>query len=158
MLVLRLNLIYMHQAPYYIALGPSFDRRNAIAVPDLHLLENLGMLTHSVPFIWDAFFAKCILGLKNHDFSSTSKYFCSLIYHIYRVLFFYCSAQKTTKYKEKLKYQNCSANCSQKILSTRKKTKYQNREYGTCVFVHFYLACQSTFSSVMNAVHYFSGQ
>ena len=26
--------------------------------------------------------------------------------------FFYCSAQKTTKYKEKLKYQNCSANCS----------------------------------------------
>ena len=36
--------------------------------------------------------------------------------------FFYCSAQKTTKYKEKLKYQNCSANCSsQKILSTRKK-------------------------------------
>ena len=36
--------------------------------------------------------------------------------------FFDCSAQKTTKYKEKLKYQNCSANCSsQKILSTRKK-------------------------------------
>ena len=65
--------------------------------------------------------------------------------------FFYCSAQKTTnKYKEK--YQNCSVNCSsQKI----QKTKYQNRDYGTCVFVHFYLACQSTFSSVMN---FFSGQ
>ena len=30
--------------------------------------------------------------------------------------FFDCSAQKTTKYKEKLKYQNFSANCSsQKI-------------------------------------------
>ena len=36
--------------------------------------------------------------------------------------FFDCSVQKTTKYKENLKYQNCSANCSsQKILSTRKK-------------------------------------
>ena len=44
MLVLGLNVIYMHQAPYYITLGPSFDRRNAIAVPDLHLLEHLGML------------------------------------------------------------------------------------------------------------------
>ena len=32
--------------------------------------------------------------------------------------FFYCSAQKSTKCREKLKYQNCS---SQKILSTRKK-------------------------------------
>ena len=41
---------------------------------------------------------------------------------IYTGCFFDCSAQKTTKYKEKLKYQNCSANCSsQKILSTRKK-------------------------------------
>ena len=73
--------------------------------------------------------------------------------------FFDCSAQKTTKYKEKLKYQNCSANCSsQKILSTRKKQKYQSRDYGTCVFVHLYIACHSTFSSLMNAVHYFSGQ
>ena len=44
MLVLGLNVIYMHHAPYYNALGPSFDRRNAIAVPDLHLLEHLGML------------------------------------------------------------------------------------------------------------------
>ena len=36
--------------------------------------------------------------------------------------FFYRAVQKTTKYKENLKYQNCSANCSsQKILSTRKK-------------------------------------
>ena len=36
--------------------------------------------------------------------------------------FFDCSAQKTTKYREKLKYQNCSANSSsKKILSTRKK-------------------------------------
>ena len=42
--------------------------------------------------------------------------------HIIQGGFFDCSAQKTTKYKEKLKYQNCSANCSsQKILSTRKK-------------------------------------
>ena len=72
--------------------------------------------------------------------------------------FFDCSAQKMTKYKEKLKYQNCSANCSsQKILST-KKTKYQNNDLGTCVFVHLYLACQSKFSSVANAVQHFSGQ
>ena len=36
--------------------------------------------------------------------------------------FFYWSAQKMTKYKEKLKYLNWSANWSaQKILSTRKK-------------------------------------
>ena len=28
--------------------------------------------------------------------------------------FFDCSALKMTKYKEKLKYQNCSANCSPK--------------------------------------------
>ena len=41
---------------------------------------------------------------------------------IYRVVFFYCSALKMTKYKEKLKHPNCSANCSpKKILSTRKK-------------------------------------
>ena len=40
----------------------------------------------------------------------------------YRVLFFTVPPKKTTKYLEKLKYQNCSANCSsQKILSTRKK-------------------------------------
>ena len=32
--------------------------------------------------------------------------------HVVQGVFFYCSAQKTTKYKEKLKYQNCSANCS----------------------------------------------
>ena len=32
--------------------------------------------------------------------------------------FFYCSALKMTKYKEKLKYPNCSANCSSwKVLS-----------------------------------------
>ena len=44
--------------------------------------------------------------------------------------FFYCSAQK--KYKEKLKHQNCSGNCSsQKILSKRKwnhNCRYQSPE------------------------------
>ena len=56
--------------------------------------------------------------------------------------FFDCSAQKTTKYKEKLKYQNCSANCSsRKLLNTRKKQSIR-RDYGTGVFVQFYLACQ----------------
>ena len=40
----------------------------------------------------------------------------------YKGCFFYRSAQKTTKYKENSKYQNCSANCSsKKILITRKK-------------------------------------
>ena len=53
--------------------------------------------------------------------------------------FFYCSAQKTTKYKEKLKYQNCSANCSsQKILSTRKKQSIR-----TETMAHVY-SCIST--------------
>ena len=39
------------------------------------------------------------------------------VYSLYRV-FFYCSALKMTKYKEKSKYPNCSANCSsRKVLS-----------------------------------------
>ena len=40
----------------------------------------------------------------------------------------------------------------------KNKVSEQNRDYGTCVFAHLYLACQSTFSSVMNAVHYFEGK
>ena len=48
--------------------------------------------------------------------------------------FFDCSAQKTTKYKEKLKYQNCSANCSsQKILSTRKNKVSEQRLRHMCI-------------------------
>ena len=49
-------------------------------------------------------------------------------------VFFYCSAQKTTKYKEKLKYQNCSTNCSsQKILSTRKNKVSEQRLRHMCI-------------------------
>ena len=48
--------------------------------------------------------------------------------------FFYCSALKFTKYKEKLKYLNCSASCySQKVSTfskiTLKKLKYLNCSY-----------------------------
>ena len=57
------------------------------------------------------------IGVKIHDLLSKASENWKI-----QGAFFYCSAQKTTKYKEKLKYQNCSANCSsQKILSTRKK-------------------------------------
>ena len=62
MLVLGLNVIYMHQAPYYIALGPSFDRRNAIAVPDLHLREHLGMLNQFISS--EALFCTVYLGFR----------------------------------------------------------------------------------------------
>ena len=57
--------------------------------------------------------------------SSFQKYFClSLVWiDLCKGWFFYCSALKTTKYKEKSKYPNPSANCSsKKILSIRKKT------------------------------------
>ena len=54
--------------------------------------------------------------------------------HVVQGVFFYCSAQKTTKYKEKLKYQNCSANCSsQKILSTRKNKVSEQRLRHMCI-------------------------
>ena len=44
--------------------------------------------------------------------------FFSILYPIYCILF-YCSALKMTKYKEKLKYPNCSGYCSgKKILKS----------------------------------------
>ena len=43
--------------------------------------------------------------------------------YIYRVLFFYCSHPKISKYKKKTKYPNCS---HPKISKYKKKTKYPN--------------------------------
>ena len=43
-------------------------------------------------------------------FSGTLLLFFFILYPIY-CIFFYCSALKMTKYKEKLKYPKCSANC-----------------------------------------------
>ena len=49
--------------------------------------------------------------------SNFNSFFWFLSQKTYRV-FFYCSALKMTKYKEKLKYPNCFVNCSSlKVLS-----------------------------------------
>ena len=79
-------------------------------------------------------FCKVYLGFKKSRLFVYLKIFLFLDISYIQGAFFYCSAQKTTKYKEKLKYQNCSANCSsQKILSTRKNKVSEQRLRHMCI-------------------------